>query len=233
MRKVFSLFVFCFFILGALSCFAQNKTTINRIGIWREDLSCRGLELGQVIRTYRNNAVFILQDCCKKHKSACLDTYSSPDNKTLLYTAIETKSYDVAIFLFNLSGNYRQNIDAYGLTKDYVNETPYLNIIETQGNPTSKTPLMLACYNGDLTGTKLLLDYGASLLKENYTKEGKINKNAYEYAKIAPHKDQGFMEFVQKEYKKQSVLYGENKTSKQNNFGQDFESLALIQEQSY
>ena len=174
------------------------------------------MELGQVIRTYKNNAVYILQDCCKKHKSACLDVYSSPDNKTLLYTAVETKAYDVMLFLFNLSTNYTRNIDAYGLTIDKVSQSPYLLIIETQGDPTSKTPLMLACYNGDLTATKLLIEYGASLLKKNYTKDGKVNKNAYDYAKIAPLKDPGFMEYVQKEYKKQLDLYGRFENEKQN-----------------
>lgn len=209
MRKVY-LLIFCFFAFFSSICFAQSqKQTIDRINIWRSDLSCNGMELGQVIRIYKNNAVPILKDCCKKHKSACLDMYSSPDNKTLLYTAIETKAYDVALFLFNLSNNYTRNIDAYGLTIKRTNENDYLYIIETAPDPTSKTPLMLACYNGDLKATKLLLDYGASLLKKNYTKEGKTNKNAYEYAKIAPHKDPGFMPYVEQEYKKQLDLYGQ------------------------
>ena len=219
MKNLLILFTFCFFVLLGFSCFAQNqKQTINRIGIWREDLSCHGLELGQVIRIYKDDAVDILQDCCKKHKSACLDSYSSPNNKTLLYTAVEVKAYEVILFLFNLSTNYTKNVDAYGITQDYIKEGSFFNFIEAKGNPTSKTPLMLACYNGDLKTTKLLINYGASLLKQNYTKEGKTNKNAYEYAKIAPYKDPGFIEYVQEEYEKQLKTYSEYTPKQEENF---------------
>ncbi len=227
--KKFSLFLFCLFVFNTVFCFAQSqsKQTINRIATWREDLSCQGMELGQLIRTYKNDAVIVLAGCCKKHKSACLDTYSSPDNKTLLYTAIETKSYDVARFLFNLSNNYIRNIDAYGKRKDYIRETAYVNFIETEEDPTSKTPLMLACSNGDLIGTKLLINYAASLLKKNYTPDGKPNKNAYDYAKNAKYKDPGFMDFVQKEYKTQLELYGNNikQNTKDNPAKTDFKML--------
>ena len=231
MKKI-SLFLTFLFIFS-VSCFAQvQKQTVNRIGMWREDLSC-SMELGQLIRTYKDDAVIILSDCCKRHKSACLDTYSSPDNKTLLYTAIETKSYAVARFLFNLSNNYIKNIDAYGLRKDYTRETDYINFIETTEDVTSKTPLMLACSNGDLTGTKLLINYGANLFKKNYTPNGTMNKNAYDYARSAKYKDPGFMDFVQKEYIKQIKLYGEDQSPKQNMFEQNFEILDFTQNEYY
>ncbi|MBR4508822.1 MAG: ankyrin repeat domain-containing protein [Elusimicrobiaceae bacterium] len=232
MKKTF-LFLICLFVFCSVSCFAQNpKRCIDRIGMWRADLSC-GMELGQLIRTYKDDAVIILSDCCKRHKSACLDTYSSPDNKTLLYTAIETKSYAVARFLFNLSSNYIKNIDAYGMRKDYTRETDYIDFIETKEDSTSKTPLMLACSNGDLTGTKLLINYGANLFKKNYTSNGTINKSAYDYAKSAKYKDPGFMDFVQKEYIKQIKLYGEDQSPKQNRFEQDFEILDFTKNEYY
>lgn len=209
--KKFSLFLACLFIFCAVSCFAQNqKTIINRTAMWREDKSC-GMELGYLIRVYKDSSIMILSECCQRHKSACLDTYSSPDNKTLLYTAIEVKAYAVARFLFALSNNYVVNIDAYGKRKEHIRQTTYADFIETEEDNTSKTPLMLACSNGDLTGTKLLLDYGASLLKKNYTPSGYANKSAYDYAKNAKYKDQGFMEYVQKKYTEQTSLYGENK----------------------
>ena len=225
MKKGF-LFLFCLFIFSAVAGFAQSrgvKKTINRIETWRADKSCQGMELGEVIKTYKNDAVIILSQCCQKHKSACLDTYSNPENKTLLYIAIETKSYDVAKFLFNLSSNYTKNIDAYGKRKEVLRETAYVYFVESEEDNTSKTPLMLACSNGDLQGTKLLLNYGASLLKKNYTPEGNLNKSAYDYAKTAKHKDPGFMDFVQKNYKIQLDLYSNNAKGKdQESIQQDF-----------
>lgn len=210
MKDIFKALLSFLLICNALFCVAQEtKPIIDRIGNWRKDLSC-GQELGEVIRTYKNDAVPRLKECCKKHSSACLNFYSSPDNKTLLYTAIEVKAHDVAVFLFKLSTNYPKRIDDYGLTVNTIVENDYFKFIETKGDPTSKTPLMLACHNGDLKGTQLLITYGASLLKRNYTKDGKTNKNAYEYAKSAARKDSGFMEYVEKEYKKQLDLYGQN-----------------------
>ena len=209
MKKLSFLLMIVFISLNSTLAFAQNeKKVIDRIGSWRKDMAC-GMELGELIRTYNNNAVAILKECCKKHSSACLDSYSGPDNKTLLYTAIEVKAYKVADFLFNLSPNYTQNIDDYGKTIDIVKDNGYFIIKTTKKDPTSKTPLMLACYNGDLQGTKLLITYGASLLKKNYTQDNKTNKNAYDYAKSAKYKDAGFMEYVEKEYKKQKDLFGQ------------------------
>lgn len=219
MRKI-SLFLTCLFVFGVVSaCFAQSqKQTINKIANWREDRSC-GAELGQLIRTRKDDAVVILTGCCKNHKTRCIETsYTSYDNKTLLYTAIEAKAYEVARFLFNLSRNYVNDIDAPGKRKDYTRQTPYIDFIETEEDKTSKTALMLACSNGDLTGTKLLLDYGASLFKKNETIDGKPNKSAYDYAKSAQHKDAGFIEFVQKKYKEQLELYGLLENEEQNNY---------------
>ncbi len=222
MKKI-SLFLSFLFIFGAVSCFAQDqKKTIDIIGSWREDKTC-GDELGQLIRTLKNDSVIILASCCRKHTTRCIETsYTSTDNKTLLYIAIETKSYDVARFLFNLSPNYVRYIDAYGKRNDYIRKTAYVDFIETQEDKTSKTPLMLACSNGDLTGTKLLLDYGASLLKRNYTPSGYANKSAYDYAKSAKYKDPGFMDYVQKKYREMFNEYGENQEPIYNQAEPDF-----------
>lgn len=203
MKKLSFILMCLVFLFTALPSFAQSgKKTIDRIGSWRNDMSC-GMELNALIRYKKDNAVATLQTCCKKHSSACLDAYSGPDNKTLLYTAIEVKAYSVVKFLLNLSRNYTQNIDAFGKTIDTIKENDYFFIKTTKEDNTSMTPLMLACFNGDLQGSALLITYGASLLKYNYKTNGQQNKRAYEYAKEAPNKDIGFMEYIEKEYKQQ------------------------------
>lgn len=206
MRKISYILTLFLIFASTVPCFAQEKKIIDRIGSWRRDMSC-GMEIGELIRTYKDKAVPRLEKCCKVHKSACLNFYSSPDNKTLLYTAIETKSYEVANFLFDLSDNYKLHVDDYGMTEDYYNETTYFIFIEAKEDQTSKTPLMLACSKGDLKGAKLLINNGASLLKINFTKSGK-NKNAYQYATESKYKDPGFMDYIEKAYKAQKDMYG-------------------------
>lgn len=203
MRKLSFILMCLVFLFTALPSFAQTgKKTIDRIGSWRNDMSC-GMELNALIRYKKDNAVPTLQTCCKKHSSACLDAYSGPDNKTLLYTSIEVKAYLVAKFLLNLSRNYVQNIDAFGKTIDTIKENDYFFIKTTKEDNTSMTPLMLACSNGDLQGSALLITYGASLLKYDYKQNGQQNKRAYDYAKEAKYKDIGFMDYIEKEYKRQ------------------------------
>lgn len=209
MKKLSFILMCLIFLFSALPSFAQsNKKTIDRIGSWRNDMAC-GMELNALIRYKKDNAVATLQSCCKKHSSACLDAYSGPDNKTLLYTAIEAKAYLVAKFLLNLSRNYIQNIDAFGKTIDTIKENDYFFTKTTKEDNTSMTPLMLACSNGDLQGSALLITYGASLLKYNFKTTGQQNKRAYDYAKEAKYKDMGFMEYIEKEYKHQiNDLFG-------------------------
>ena len=210
MKKVFLILISFLFVFCSQVSFAQTakKVYVDKIGSWREDMSC-GLELNRLIRTYGDSAVPKLEVCCKQHSSACLDTYSGPDNKTLLYTAIEVKAYEVVHFLFRLSQNYLHSVDAFGQTITTLEENDYLIFTSTQENTSSLTPLMLACLNADLKGVQILIDYGANLLKRNYTPEGKPHKNAYEYAMSSRYKYPEFIKYVQRKYEVQKSMYGQ------------------------
>jgi hypothetical protein len=205
MKKIFFALISILFILNTLSCFAQTSEprVVDIIGKWRNDMSCRGMELNQLIKEYKDNAVPILQECCKKHSSACLPVYSGPDNKTLLYTAIYQKAYKVAEFLFNYSPNYRSSVDAYGETVNTRRERNGVIVKITEENPLSKTPLMLTCSRCEYNGTAFLLKHNASLIKKNG-----LSKNAYIYAKEA-NCDKIFIAYVKKEYDKQWNEYND------------------------
>lgn len=203
MKRVFLIAISFLFLSCANLCFAQEKQIVDNLSSWRNDKTCDGMELNTLIRIYGDEAVFTLERCCKKHSSACLDAYSGPDNKTLMYTAVEVKAYDVMRFLFRLSPNYTFNVDNYGITKETRKENEYVIFIHAVGNEYSMTPLMLACYNGDLTATTILIEHSASLLKQNLK-----GKSAYQYAKEAKNPDKGFMNYVEQEYTKQKNKFG-------------------------
>ena len=208
MKKILLFSISLFFLLCSNLCFAQDKKLIDRIGNWRSDSACQNTELNTLIRT-KANAVSILEECCPRHTSHCLDSYSGPDNKTLLYTAVEVKAYDVMNFLFELSPNYSRNVDAYGQTTDVIKENKYILIKVAEGDTHSMTPLMLACSRGDLKATKILIEHGASLLKVNDD-----NISAYTLAKKVKNPDKDFIDYVKKKYEEQESKFGEIKKNR-------------------
>ena len=174
------------------------------------------MELGKFIETYGNNAVPTLRECCKVHKSACLDSYSSPNNQTLLYTAIKVRAYEVVKFLFSWSENYKKHVDDFGITKDYYQENKYVRFKTVTGDNTKLTPLMLACSKGYVEGAMLLIENGAIVSKMNY-QNGNTYKNALDYAidfattikatdKNGTDKAKKFLEYLQKIQKEQEEL---------------------------